>query len=127
MEKPAMGKPPSKEEILLEWFLADSKEIVTELKEAVASATAVRESVAEAAGNLGLAVGTAQEELVHAHRALVDVIREAESKQRSAMDRFHQQSRKSVDGVVTRCLMIAGLSAGIGGAVGGVVAALLLR
>lgn len=127
MDKPTMTKPPSKEEILLEWFLADSKEIVAELKDAVASATAVRESVIEATGNLGLTVGTAQEELVHAHRALVEVIREAENKQRSAMDRFHQQSRKSVDGVVARCMLIAGLSAGVGGAVGGVIAALLLR
>ncbi|MDU8491369.1 plasmid stabilization protein StbC [Pseudomonas syringae pv. actinidiae] len=127
MEKPVSGKPPSKEEILLEWFLADSKEIVTELKEAVASATAVRESMIEAAGNLGLTVGTAQEELVQAHRALVGVIREAESKQRSSMDRFHQQSRKSVEGVVTRCLIIAGVCAGMGGALGGAVAAFFLR
>lgn len=127
MEKPTMSKPPSKEEILFDWFLADSKEIVEELKDAVASATAVRESVAEATVNLGLVVMSSREELVLAHRALADVLRDVEGKQRSAMDRFHQQSRKGLDGVVARCLMIAGLSAGIGGAIGGAIAALLLR
>lgn len=46
-----MDRPPSKEEILLEWFLGDSKEIVAELKAAVADAQKVREGVVTARGN----------------------------------------------------------------------------
>lgn len=76
-----MEKPPTKEEILFEWFLGDSKEIVADLKTAVAQAAAVRDSIGAARGELDTSVQAATRELVTAHRELAQTVREAKAAQ----------------------------------------------
>jgi hypothetical protein len=120
------NNPPSKEEIA-EVILVDAKELVAELKEATASVVSARKTVVDASTKLGLNVYSAHEELLRAHDQLCNVIRIAEIKQRSAIEYLEKKSREALQGMMVRALAIGGISAGIGGAIGGVGAAFLLR
>jgi hypothetical protein len=122
-----MEKPPSKEEILLDWFLGDSKEILAELKSAVADAAELRTSIKDAGTALGAHVDEARQELIAANRALVSASRDAEAKQRTVIEQLDARSRAAFAGMVRRCVLFAGCAACAGGILGAVVAALLLR
>ncbi|MGE8064231.1 hypothetical protein [Pseudomonas sp. NPDC089569] len=100
---------------------------IDEIREATTHAAAIRESVASAASNLGLNMLSANQELVQAHRQLCNVLNLAEVKQRSAIDRLEKQSRKTLHEVMFRAIMVLGISAGIGGVVGGAITQLAFR
>lgn len=122
-----MEKPPSKEEILLDWFLGDSKEILAELKSAVTDAAELRTSIKDAGTALGAHVDEARQELIAANRALVSASRDAEAKQRAVIEQLDARSRAAFSGMVRRCVVFASGAACVGGILGAVVAALLLR
>ncbi|MCE4548022.1 MULTISPECIES: plasmid stabilization protein StbC [unclassified Caballeronia] len=126
-----MDRPPSKEEILLEWFLGDSKEIVAELKAAVADAQKVREGVVTARGELDAIVQTATRELVTAHRELAQAFRDAKAGNADlARTVFASSERAAAVGVrrsLPLLMVCCGLSSTIGATIGAATAVLLIR
>ncbi|HEF4760784.1 TPA: hypothetical protein SAN82_003230 [Pseudomonas putida] len=121
------SKPLLKEESLGEEVIVEAKKIVADVRKAALLAAAVEKSVATAANNLGVNMLSANEELVQAHRQLCSVLSIAEVKQRAAAERMEKQSRRVLRAVLQRVVLIVGASAAIGGAIGGGIAALLLR
>jgi DNA/RNA-binding domain of Phe-tRNA-synthetase-like protein len=127
MEAVIMSEPLLKEEPFAEEVMVEAKKIIVEIRKAVVRAAAVEKSVATAASNLGVNMLSANEELVQAHRQLCSVLNIAEVKQRAAAQRLEKQSRKVLRAVIQRVVFIVGMSACIGGVIGGGIAALLLR
>ena len=121
-----MEKPPSKEQLLLEWFLGDSKEILDELKGAMAQAQDVQQSMLSAGAGIGAQVDEAKAELVAAYRALVSATREAESRQRTLLQAVDSTLMQRLEKNQRRTLLAVACFALTGGMVGGIGAALLL-
>jgi len=72
-------RPPTKEEILFDWFLKDSKEIVSDLKDAVAAAKEVRVSIEQAGSQLAAESERHATELIQAHRELMRSIKDVDA------------------------------------------------
>ncbi|MDR5785249.1 plasmid stabilization protein StbC [Caballeronia sp. LP003] len=126
-----MEPPPTKEEILLEWFLGDSKEITADLKTAMADAQGVRAGIDSAGRELDATVQAAKRELVTAHRELAQVVREARTANAETGKVFLASAhRATVTGVRRSLPMImvcSGVSAVIGSAVGASLAMMAAR
>lgn len=121
-----MEKPPSKEELLLEWFLGDSKEILSELKLAIATAEAVQKSMLDAGAGIGTQVDDARTELVAAYRELAAANREAEARQRNLLQAMDARAKQLLSSTQRRTVLVAACFAVLGGLVGGIGAALIL-
>lgn len=126
-----MDRPPSKEEVLLDWFLGDSKEIVADLKLAVADAESVREGIVTAKGELDSTVQAATRELVAAHRELAQALRDAKAGNADATRSAIAASQSAVAAGVRRSLPLlvvcCGATATIGATLGAAVAFLVVR
>jgi hypothetical protein len=126
-----MDRPPSKEEVLLDWFLGDSKEIVADLKSAVANAESVRDGIVTAKGELDATVQAATRELVAAHRELAQTLRDAKASNADAARSVAATSQGAVSAGVRRSIPLlvtcCGVTATIGATLGAAVAILLVR
>lgn len=121
-----MEKPPSKEELLLEWFLGDSKEILSELKATMETAQEVQKAMLDAGTGIGVQVDEARTELVTAYRELAAANREAEARQRSLMQSMESRAMQLLSSTQRRTVMVAATFAVLGGLIGGVGSALVL-
>ncbi|WP_228394184.1 plasmid stabilization protein StbC [Pseudomonas helleri] len=81
-----MDSRKPREEVLIEWFLGDSKEILADLQGAVAAAREVHQSMQEAGASLASTVEDARAELVTANRELTAAIRETEARHDKALE-----------------------------------------
>jgi autotransporter translocation and assembly factor TamB len=126
-----MDRPPSKEEVLLEWFLGDSKEIAADLKAAAANAESVRDGIVTAKGELDATVQTATRELVAAHRELAQTLRNAKAINADAARSVAATSQGAVAAGVRRSIPLlvvcCGATATIGATLGAAIAILLVR
>ncbi|WP_244831990.1 plasmid stabilization protein StbC [Caballeronia sp. TF1N1] len=126
-----MDRPPSKEEVLLEWFLGDSKEIAANLKVAVADAESVRERIVSAKGELDATVQAATRELVAAHRELAQTLRDAKASHADATRSVSATTQGAVSAGVRRSIPLlvvcCGTTATIGATIGAAIAILMVR
>lgn len=126
-----MEPPPTKEEILLEWFLGDSKEIVADLKAAMAEAQGVRAGIGIAAKELDATVQAATRELVTAHRELAQVIRDTRVSNaemvKSVLASAHRATVTGVRRSLPTLMICSSVSAVIGATVGAGLAVMVTR
>lgn len=122
-----MSEPLLKEDPFVGSVIIEAKKIVAEIRRATTHAAAIEKSVATAASHLGVNMLSANEELVQAHRQLCGVLNLAEVKQRASMERLEKRTQKVFRVLLVRAIVTIGAAAGIGGAIGGGIAALLLR
>lgn len=121
-----MDSRKPREQVLLEWFLGDSKEILAELQAAVSAASDVHRSMSEVGLSIATTVEDARSELVIANRELTAAIRETETRQRQSLDKLDSQARNLLASTQRRTVWVAATCAGIGGLVGGLGGALLV-
>ncbi|HGA2320757.1 TPA: plasmid stabilization protein StbC [Pseudomonas putida] len=113
-----MERQPTREEVLFEWFLGDSKDIVRDLKSAVAGAEEIRDSIIAEGAKLGAQTDDMRAELIEAHRQLAGLVESLESN--------HQKMVRSVEATATsllaatqrRSILISAACAVIGGLAG---------
>ncbi|MEX3557556.1 MAG: plasmid stabilization protein StbC [Burkholderia sp.] len=122
-----MDKPPTKEEVIFEWFLGDSKEIVAELKTAIADAANVRDGIGKAKGELDATVQAATRELVTAHRELAQVIREAKATQTSAAQAVQAHVGRAAAAGIRDALPLLAACCGVSSLVGAAIAVAVVR
>ncbi|SAL78635.1 hypothetical protein AWB67_05303 [Caballeronia terrestris] len=122
-----MEPPPTKEEVLFEWFLGDSKEIVADLKSALADATSVREGIIKAKGELDATVQAATRELITAHRELTQAIRDAKAANIDAAQRVAATSKRAAAAGVHQALPALGICCGMSALIGAAIAVVLVR
>ncbi|KVX69126.1 hypothetical protein WT34_24440 [Burkholderia stagnalis] len=122
-----MEKPPTKEEILFEWFLGDSKEIVADLKAAVAQAADVRDGISKAKGELDATVQAATRELVTAHRELAQVVDKAKAAQAEHARTVAASGQRAAVAGLRQSLPLLAACCGISSLVGAAIAVLLVR
>jgi autotransporter translocation and assembly factor TamB len=126
-----MDRPPSKEEVLLEWFLGDSKEIAADLKAAAANAESVRDGIVTAKGELDATVQAATRELVAAHRELAQALRDAKASNADAARSVAATTQGAVSAGVRRSIPLlvvcCVVTATIGATLGAAIAILLVR
>ena len=120
-----MDSRKPREEVLIEWFLGDSREIVVDLQSAVAAAREVHQSMQEAGASLASTVEDARAELVTAHRELTAAIRETESRHDKALEKLDRQAKSLLAATQRRTVWVAAICAGIAGLAGGLGGALL--
>jgi hypothetical protein len=122
-----MEPPPTKEEVLFEWFLGDSKEIVADLKSALADATSVREGISKAKGELDATVQAATCELITAHRELTQAIRDAKAANIDAAQRVAASGKRAAAAGVHQALPALGICCGMSALIGAAIAVVLVR
>lgn len=122
-----MERPPSKEEVLFEWFLGDSKEILADLKLAVADAAGVRDGISQAKVDLDVTVQTATRELVTAHRELAQTIRDARAANADAAQVVAASAQRAAAAGVLRALPALGVCCGVSALLGAAIAAFIVR
>jgi hypothetical protein len=117
MENPPV-KPPSKEEVIFEWFLGDSKEIVAELKTTLAEAATVRDAIVTGKSELAATVDAATRELVTAHRELAKAISDAKADHGKAGGTLTASVHRALADGARRLVVVATICAGVGALVG---------
>lgn len=122
-----MEKPPTKEEILFEWFLGDSKEIVADLKTAVAEAAAVRDGIGKAKGELDATVQATTRELVTAHRELAQVVRDAKAAQAEHARTVAASGQRAASAGIRQALPLLAACCGVSSLIGAAIAVLVVR
>lgn len=122
-----MERPPTKEEVLFEWFLGDSKEILADLKSAIADATGVRDGISQAKADLDVTVQTATRELVTAHRELTQAIRDARAASIDAAHVVTASAKQAAAAGVLRALPALGICCGVSALIGAAIAAFIVR
>jgi len=122
-----MERPPTKEEVLFEWFLGDSKEILADLKSAIAHATSVRDGISQAKVELDATVQTATRELVTAHRELTQAIRDARAANIDAAQAVAASGKRAAAAGVLQALPALGICCGSSALVGAAIAAFIVR
>ncbi|CAI9899180.1 plasmid stabilization protein StbC [Pseudomonas putida] len=120
-----MDSRKPREEVLIEWFLGDSKEILADLQGAVAAAREVHQSMQEAGASLASTVEDARAELVTANRELTAAIRETEARHDKALEKLDRQAKSLLAATQRRTVWVAAICAGIAGLAGGLGGALL--
>lgn len=126
-----MEPPPTKEEMLLEWFLGDSKEITADLKAAMVEAQGIRAGIESAGRELNATVQAATRELVTAHRELVQAIRDtragnAEMTQ-GVLATAHRATVAGIRQSIPTLMVWSGISAVIGATIGAGLAMMAAR
>lgn len=121
-----MERQPTREEVLFEWFLGDSKDIVRDLKSAVAGAEEVRNSIIAEGAKLGAHSDEIRAELIEAHRQLASLV--------ASFDASHQKMTRSIEvrahqllsTTQRRSVLISAVCALMGGIVGALAVVALL-
>lgn len=122
-----MERPPTKEEVLFEWFLGDSKEILADLKSAIADATSVRDGISLAKVELDATVQTATRELITAHRELTQAIRDARAANADAAQVVAASGKRAAAAGVLQALPALGICSGVSALVGATIAVLIIH
>jgi len=122
-----MEPQPSKEEILFNWFLADSREVVNSLTAASEQAAQVLASINAASSELAAGVDSAKAEQIAAHRDLMAVLQEVSVQNRQALGALDAKANRLLARTQQRTIWIASLTAILGGMLGGGFAAWLIH
>ncbi|SAL06395.1 hypothetical protein AWB78_08047 [Caballeronia calidae] len=122
-----MERPPTKEEVLFEWFLGDSKEILADLRSAIADATNVRDGMSQAKIELDATVRTATRELITAHRELTQAIRDARAANADAAQVVAASGKRAAAAGVLQALPALGICCGGSALVGAAIAAFIVH
>jgi len=122
-----MERPPTKEEVLFEWFLGDSKEILADLKSAIADATSVRDGIGVAKAELDETVQAATRELVAAHRELIQAIRDAKGSNAELAQVVAASGKRAAAAGVMQALPALGICCGMSALLGAASAAFIVR
>jgi len=122
-----MEPQPSKEEILFNWFLADSREVVNSLTAASEQAAQVLASINAASSELAAGVDSAKAEQIAAHRDLMAVLQVVSVQNRQALGALDAKANRLLARTQQRTIWIASLTAILGGMLGGGFAAWLIH
>lgn len=123
-------RPPTKEEILFDWFLQDSKEIVSDLKDTVAKAKEVRESIEQTGSHLAAQSERHATELIQAHRELMRAIKDVDATHKRLLAESFRSGKAIVEAYnrkLTAWIVIAAFAAGLVGAAAGLTILQSLR
>lgn len=119
-----MDKPPTKEELMFDWFLGEAKEISQSLEKSQAESIATAERLESAKADLSKTLNGATHELVAAHHELRRHMAEVQAEQGKLIAAIPSAVRKAATVGQRHMTVIATLCAGIGGFVGAAAALL---
>ncbi len=119
-----MDKPPTKEELMFDWFLGEAKEISLSLEKSQAETASVVERLESAKADLAQTLNAATHELVAAHHELRRHVIEAQTDHGKLVAAIPSAVRKAVSAGEHRMMVVATVCAGVGGFVGAAAALL---
>jgi chromosome segregation ATPase len=119
-----MEKPPTKEELIFDWFLGEAKEISQSLEKSQGETVAIAERLDSAKAELSETLNAATHELVAAHHELRRHMAEVQTDNGKLVAAITSAVRKAATMGQRQMMVVATLCAGVGGFVGAAAALL---
>lgn len=121
-----MEKPPTREEVMFDWFLGEAKDVADSLKETAQQIVGAREDLGSAKAGLSATAEKITRELVDAHRELTKVVDQARAEQNRAAATVQSTVARAIASNQRRTVAIATGCAVAGAFIGALAASVIV-